>query len=92
MTLKWQISPEVLSGRIDEEVILMSVAADSYFGLDPVGSNIWEMLSKQPASVNELVDYLTEDYEVPKETCREDVQQFIDDLLAKKLIGQEEAK
>ena len=88
MNLKWQVNPEVLSSKIDEEAILMSFEAESYFGLDPVGSRIWELLSKQAATANELVVLLMGEYEVNETTCREDVQKFIDDMSAKKLILQ----
>ncbi len=46
MNLKWQVNTEVLSSKIDEDTILMSIEADSYFGLDPIGSRIWELLSR----------------------------------------------
>ena len=86
MEIKWQISQEVLSSKIDEEVILMSIEADSYFGLDPVGSRIWEIISKQPASINELVTIMMEEYEVDEATCLHDVQAFVDDMSGRKLI------
>ena len=86
METKWHISPEVLSSKIDEEVILMSIEADSYFGLDPVGSRIWEIISKQPASINELVTIMMEEYEVDEATCLHDVQAFVDDMSGRKLI------
>ena len=86
MNTIWQVSKKVLSSKIDEEVILMSIEADSYFGIDPVGSRIWELLSKQPATINELVQILVEEYEVDEQTCRKDVQAFIDDMSARKLI------
>jgi hypothetical protein len=86
MNTKWNISTEVLSSKIDEEVILMSIEADSYFGLDPVASRIWEILSTQPASVDELVVTMMEEYETDEETCRKDVQDFIDDMSGRKLI------
>ena len=88
MNKKWKVSEEVLSSKIDEEVILMSIEAGYYFGLDPVGSNIWELLSKQPASVDELVLSMMEEYEVDEDTCRKDVQAFIDDMSSRKLIIQ----
>ena len=86
MNTIWQVSQKVLSSKIDEEFILMSFEADSYFGIDPVGSRIWELLSEKPASINELVVILVDEYEVNEETCREDVQVFIDDMFARKLI------
>ena len=86
MNTRWQVSQEVLSSKIDEEIILMSIKADSYFGIDPVGSQVWEILSKQPLTTNEIVQLMMEDYEVDEETCRVDVQAFIDDMYARKLI------
>lgn len=86
MNKKWQVTPQVLSSKIDEEVILMSIEADSYFGLDPVGSHIWDLLSRQPATVDELVILLTQEYEIDEGTCRKDVQVFIDDMSTRKLI------
>lgn len=88
MYTKWQISQEVLSSKIDDEVVLMSIEADSYFGLDPIGSHIWEILSKKTASINELVTLLLEEYEVDEATCLKDVQTFIEDMSARKLIIQ----
>ena len=86
MNTRWQVSQEVLSSKIDEEIILMSIKADSYFGIDPVGSQVWEILSKKPSTTNEIVQIMMEDYEVDEETCRTDVQAFIDDIYARKLI------
>ena len=88
MNTRLQVNPEVLSSKIDAEAILMSIEAESYFGLDPVGSRIWELLSKQPATVDELVVLLMEEYEINEKTCREHVQEFISDMSAKKLIKQ----
>ena len=86
MNTIWQVSQKVLSSKIDEEIILMSIEADSYFGLDAIATHIWELLSKQPATTNELVQILMEEYEVDEETCRKDVQTFVDDMSLRKLI------
>ena len=88
MNLKWQVNPEVLSSKIDEEAILMSFEAESYFGLDPVGSRIWELISEKPVTAAELVVLLMEEFEVDEKTCHADVQLFIDDMSSKKLILQ----
>ena len=84
----WRVSQKVLSSKIDEEVILMSIEADSYFGLDPIASHIWYLLSQKPSTINELVQFLMEEYEVEGDTCRMDVKTLIDDMSARKLIFQ----
>lgn len=86
MNNKWKVSSEVLSSKIDEEVVLMSIEAGFYFGLETVGSRIWELLSEKPATFDELVTLLMDEYEVDEETCRADVQSFIEDMYSKKLI------
>jgi hypothetical protein len=84
--MKWQLAKEVLSSKIDEEIVLLAVDAESYLSLDPVGSRIWELLSEKPSTVDELADRLMEEYEVDRETCLNDVLAFIDDMAARKLI------
>jgi len=84
--MKWQLAKEVLSSKIDEEIVLLAVDAESYLSLDPVGSRIWELLSEKPSTVDELADRLMEEYEVDRGTCLNDVQAFIDDMAARKLI------
>jgi hypothetical protein len=90
MNRKWKTSPKVLSSKLDEEVILMSIEADSYFGVDPVGSYIWELLAKNPATIEELVIMLMDEYEVDENTCKNDVEFFISEMSTRNLIFQEE--
>ena len=84
--MKWQLAKEVLSSKIDEEIVLLAVDAESYLSLDPVGSRIWELLSEKPSTVDELAALLMEEYEVDRGTCLNDVQAFIDDIAARKMI------
>jgi hypothetical protein len=86
MNTKWQVNPEVLSSKIDEEIILMSIELDSYFGLDPVASRIWELLSVKPSSIKELLITLLEEYEIDETTCTHDIEYFIEEMSVKKLI------
>lgn len=86
MNFKFHISPQVIHSKIDDEVVVMSIEAGEYLTLDSVGSRIWELLSEKPSTVDELVGLLMEEYEVDRETCLNDVQAFIDDMAARKLI------
>jgi hypothetical protein len=86
MIIKWQVASEVLSSKIDDEAILMSFEADSYFGLNSVGSRIWEILSGEAKTIDELVSILIEEYEVGEKQCREEVERFIEDMVGRKLI------
>jgi hypothetical protein len=86
MNKKWQVNSSVLSTTIDQEAVLMSIEQESYFGLDSIGTRIWELLSLKSATIDELTSILMEEYDVDENTCRSDVKAFIDDMSERKLI------
>ena len=86
MSVKWQVAPDVLSSKIDEEVVLMSIETGYYFVLDKVGSTIWEHLAKNSATLEELVTKLVGEYDIDQETCSSDVKIFIDELISRTLV------
>ena len=87
------ISPETILHRksdllyniIDGEVIMLSVENSEYYGLDRIGSRIWELL-EHPISFKALIDKIMDEYEVPETQCKSDTLTFINILIDKKLI------
>lgn len=70
---------DIVAGDIDDEKVMMSVEKGQYYGLDPVGSRVWELIEK-PVKVTELIDALILKYEVDRETCERDVLAFLEEL------------
>ena len=85
MENRYQVDPDVLFSNIDGEVIILSQQEESYLSLDPTGSRIWHLLA-DTLTLDQLVDLLTEEYEVSAEECRADVQDFLEDMVARGLI------
>lgn len=86
---RWQVAADVLSSKIDDEVIIMGLQTDKYYGLDPIAGRIWELL-EQPRSFDELVSLLLEEYEVDETTCRRETMEFLREMAEKKLIREVE--
>jgi hypothetical protein len=92
-TTKKDISPDtvlqrksdLLFNEIDDEVVMLSIENNEYYGMDKVGSRIWELI-KQPVSFKVLVAKLMEEYEVSEQQCSEDILTFLNKLTDKKLI------
>jgi hypothetical protein len=76
---------DMLFNEIDGEVVILSIENSEYFGLDMIGSRIWELL-EQPLSFKNLVTSLLEEYEVTEQQCIEDTLIFLNKLVDKKLI------
>lgn len=80
-----QRNPEMVSGNMDGEVVMLSIQRGEYFGLDKIGSRIWELL-ETPLKIEEIKTTLLEEYEVDEETCLRDLIEFLEDLQIKGLI------
>jgi hypothetical protein len=70
---------DIVVGDIDDEKVMMSVEKGEYFGLDPIGSRVWEMIER-PVRVSDLIDALLAKYDVDRETCERDVLAFLEEL------------
>jgi hypothetical protein len=78
-------NPEMVSGNMDGEIVMLSLQRGEYFGLDKVGSRIWELL-EHSTSVGIIKTALLEEYEVDESTCEKDLIEFLEDLQNKDLI------
>lgn len=78
-------NPDLLFSDMDGETVMMSIKNGEYYGLDEVGSRIWQLLEK-PESAETLTEKLIEEYEVTRETCLSDVMEFMNMLAEKQLI------
>ena len=62
-----------------DQTLMMSIAAQKYFALEGTGKRIWEMLA-EPVTVDRIVDQLSREYDVPRDTCETHVAEFLDEL------------
>lgn len=87
-TLDTKISraPEQVSGDIDGQVVLLSMANEKYFKLNEVGSRIWELMEK-PITVGDIIDKLRTEFDVPEEQCQRQVLSFLAQLSRGKLLN-----
>lgn len=76
---------DVVAADMDGEMVMISITSGKYYGLDTVGSRIFELL-EVPKSLSELVRLLCEEYEVEPEQCRADVLEFLNALRGEGLV------
>lgn len=76
---------EIIFSDMGDETVMMSIDKGEYYGLDPMGRRIWELLEK-PAQVNAICDTLCCEYNVTPEQCARDVLAFLNQLFEKEII------
>jgi hypothetical protein len=76
---------EPVTATIDDEVVMLSVSAGAYFGLNGIGSEIWNRL-REPKRISDLCKELANQYEGDRETISRDVASFVQALLERGLL------
>ena len=75
----------LLDSEIDDELIVMSINAGKYYGMDAIGARIWLLLT-QPRQIFEICEQLQLEFDVDRATCELDVMEFIQQLTDARLV------
>lgn len=73
------ISDDVVFCDLDGETAILNFESGIYFGLDPIGTKIWNSL-KKPCKISNLVEMIIKEYDVDEERCKNDVIELINNL------------
>lgn len=87
---RFQPVPDLVAEEVEEEVILLDKRSAETFLLNGMGAVVFE-LCREGRSLEEMVEEITSVFPEPKEKVRSDVERFLEELAAKKLIEQREA-
>ena len=75
----------LLTAEVDGEIVMVNVEHGQYYGLDDIGSDIWERI--EPAcSFAALTDSLSVDYEADRETIAADVRALLERMAAQEVV------
>lgn len=80
------ISDSVLCQEIEGESVLLDMENEQYFGLDDVGTQIWQLLAVD-GDVAKVLEQLKLVYEVDENTLRTDLAKLVAQLNEKGLIS-----
>ncbi|MCW3848068.1 PqqD family protein [Sphingomonas sp. LB-2] len=67
--------------------MILDLDSGRYYSFDDTALAIWDLL-QTPRTLAQLVEILTDTYEVSPEQCSGDVDRFFNQLLAKGLVRQ----
>ena len=88
-TVRWEdvvcAAPNQVSSRVGDEVAVLGLDKAVYYGLNPVGARIWELIQK-PVRLDQVAALVFAEYDVDRETARRDLMELVEQLLAEGLI------
>jgi len=87
--MKFSAPSDVVSRDLNGEAVLLNLETGSYYGLDPVGTRMWELLSTLE-SVPEVIAVLRAEYHVDETRLRQDLDYLIVKLEEQGLLTRRE--
>lgn len=87
LTLSQRASPadDVLFQQVGEESVLLKLASENYFGLDPVGTRIWSLLGTGDP-LQRAFETLVEEYDAAPEVLERDLLELVERMAAAGLV------
>jgi len=65
--------------ELDGEAVLLNLQNEMYYGLDEVGTRMWQLLTTSD-SVQAAMDTMLEEFDVSPETLEQDLSKMIQEL------------
>lgn len=79
-------SPEVLVQEVSGESVLLDLASETYFGLDEVGTRIWQLL-REHGSLRAVYDAMLGEYDVEPARLEDDLLDHVGQLADAGLVA-----
>ena len=77
--MKLKIPDDVVFRILGGEAVLLNLATGTYFGLDEVGTRMWQLMSEH-GSTDKVVEAMLEEYEVEESVLQSDVDKLVKDF------------
>jgi len=84
-TARVTVLESVLMQELDGEAVLLHLDSGKYFGLDLVGTRMWELLESSQ-TIQLAFDQLLEEFDVESDQLRADLERMIVELSEQMLI------
>ena len=79
------VADEVVSCDLDGEAAILDLKEGIYYGLDPIGAKIWNLI-QEPIELREIIRIILDQYDVDKEQCKKDISELVVELLDNGLV------
>lgn len=80
-----RISTDVLSQEVSGETVLLNLKSENYYGLDEVGTRVWQLLNEYD-DLSVIYSILLQEYDVDEKQLHGDLDEVIKKMLDAKIV------
>ena len=85
-TQKITISNEALSQEVNGETVILDLKSESYFGLDEVGTRIWQLIQEHN-NAQAVLETMLNEYDVEPDQLKTDIDELLEKLCDAGLVN-----
>ena len=75
-----------MARQVGDETVILDLASGTYYGLDPVGARIWQLLA-DGQTLAQVRDIMLAEYDVSVDDLERDLNRLLSELSDKNLIS-----
>ena len=79
-----EISDDAIFREMDGEAVILNLESGTYFGLDPVGTRIWQLLEEH-GNLRAVFDQMRQEFDVEPEVLETDLLRLVGQFAEKGL-------
>ena len=86
LTDKVILPAQVMARQVGDETVILDLTSGTYYGLDPVGARIWQLMA-DGQTLMQVCEVMLAEYDVTREDIERDVLALVQTLLERKLVS-----
>jgi coenzyme PQQ synthesis protein D (PqqD) len=90
LQMRVRVPEDVLMRQVGEEMVMLNLSRESYFGLNPVGARLMHF-AESGASLGDISERLLEEFDAQREQVQGDVRRIAAELMDAGLLVQDPA-
>ena len=79
------IHPDAVFRELDGEAVILQLEAGMYFGLDPVGTRLWQLIEEH-GRLGPVLDAALGEFDVTADVLERDLVELVSGLVEKQLV------
>ena len=83
---KVTIPAQVMAREVGDETVILDLGNGTYYGLDPVGARIWQLMA-EGQTLTQVCELMLADFEVTREVIEHDVLALVQTLMERQLVS-----
>ena len=84
-----KISSEVLTQEVGGETVILDLKSEGYFGLDEIGTRIWQLIQEQN-NLQSVTETMLNEYDVEPDQLKTDINNLLNELVKSGLVNLED--